>query len=589
MFKKLFICLVFFGKLLFAEISVDAKNRIDGLLNKTNSIAKAHISISEARGVLSSSVSFLQSSGYLDSNFTLDNLFGGQIEYSSINSSTKILDLNTSVFSSTLTTDERLYFLSNFTDAIYSREIYEKNGTFWVKYFYSSKALSNAINRGLQNSYIGDAPPTSYITPSTNQTWWDSKNLSYNVKKYDSGFWVNEDYSNQNISPLGVFENLNTVPLNKTSWAFSQVIATEQNTPIICRNGSTYNQLNNRCEAYTSDACDGNGFDTGTGRCYKAPISYCNAIGYSYYDASSNRCFYYSYASKITTTTSYTASKNLLWTFWLGNTLGSCSASQEGTWVAMGVPLGMYQCLSHGYYCPSGGSLSGSYCYKTVSVCPPTHPTDMGNGTCLGQVFASIPYWNGDYYFADNSTYAVGDAWIKAPSCGGKSMTVSPYASTPHYGWNGICYSDTGLYCQTYAGSTGVAYLPNGKQITCFDSTQNCNNYDPSYGIVYDFSGASDKCSKFNYSCSAGNLYGLSTSPVNNSNYGYYSNSTSLFNNIINKDAKTSPYTASFLSGSNVIVNDNQGAMCVEFKTSTLSQPTVSPTYSVGGIEKSGF
>jgi hypothetical protein len=306
MFRKIITTFFLFS---FCFLYATTKDNIDSLLNKTNSIALAHISLVEDRSIASTSSASLISYGYLDINFTNDNLFGGSISYASNSTS---VDINTDILSSSLTTEEKDYFLNHYTNAIYGRTIYEKSSRIYVQYFYSNKAISNLINDNSQNTYIGDAVPNSYVTPSVNNTWWDSNDVSFNVKKYVDSSWVNEDYTNQNLNADGSYSNINSIALAKTSWNFSEVTSTEKTKTIVCRAGSTYNQANNRCEAFTSDACDGNYFDTATNKCYKKPSEYCTAIGYAGYDNVNNRCYKTSYVGKVANTITVTT-KNYYW------------------------------------------------------------------------------------------------------------------------------------------------------------------------------------------------------------------------------------------------------------------------------------
>ncbi len=220
-----------------------------------------------------------------------------------------------------------------------------------------------------------------------------------------------------------------------------------------------------------------------------------------------------------------------------------------------------------GYTQTSGSEVSLGACKRVVvsSLAPPT------TLTVVGSIYSFINLSGGDRY----------ERVLNSNSCVGKNMTHSGYThiSTPHYGGDGLCYSNTGLYCKTYAGSTGRINLPNGKQILCHDTSQNCG--DSSFEIGYNFSGNTDKCRRFVYSCSVGNLYGLATHQNNN-------NPSNLFSSISDKDSKATANVTYLVLG-NRVVNDNNGAMCVQLGNSTLSQPLLSPTDNINGIQKSGF
>jgi hypothetical protein len=249
--------------------------------------------------------------------------------------------------------------------------------------------------------------------------------------------------------------------------------------------------------------------------------------------------------------------------FFIFYTFSWCGFSFQTFYVAYPVYLNdiSYQTV---YSCPSGYFDNGSSCEKTE--------------------YTSIPSSWGSEYNLSNNIVGGADAYVKtmdSSSCSGKYMTASGYTSiaTPSYGNNGICYSDTGLYCKTYATSTSKILLPNNLQITCWDTTQNCN--DSTYDIAYNYSGSNDKCYRHDYSCSTGKRYGLE--------YGLNSNKTDLFNRISDKETKATTYSSTILGGSDVIVNDNQGSMCVELGSSTFSQGSVASSYTINSISKSGF
>jgi hypothetical protein len=214
---------------------------------------------------------------------------------------------------------------------------------------------------------------------------------------------------------------------------------------------------------------------------------------------------------------------------------------------------------------------------QTVMDCPDTSWSDNGSN-CKKTEYLDIPNSvSGSYTFVNNGISGT-DAYIKTPSCSGKSMSVSPYSSTPHYGNNGICYSDIGLYCKTYAGSTSVIQMPDGKQITCWDNTQTCN--DTKFNLVYNYSGVSDKCNKYNYTCDNKSRYGLTEHPT-------FNNPTDLFNRISDKDTKILSYLTEIANKQDILLNDNFGAMCVENIESNYNP--VSKDYLIDSKTKSGF
>lgn len=198
------------------------------------------------------------------------------------------------------------------------------------------------------------------------------------------------------------------------------------------------------------------------------------------------------------------------------------------------------------YFCPYGGTLSGTTC-STV-----------------------------EYFAPDCSIYGSGYAHdgygrcAKAPTCTAKTMPVSPYYATPYYGNNGVCYSDAGLYCKTYGVSFDGLY-------TCFNYQFGCE--DSSYNLRTD----TDVCEKFNLTCSTakGKRYGLAESPTNN-------NVTDLYDRVIDKDTKANTYVSTLVNN-DVTINDNAGAMCTALEYSTFTQGVFANDYTIGGEVKSGF
>lgn len=594
--KTLFLSfLLFINISLFAEVDITKKASIDALLNKTNAIALAHMALIEDRAILSADTAVLKNNSYLDINFTDDNLFGGNISYTATNT---LLSLNTSILSSSLAVEEKEYFLNNYHNSIFGRVIKESGGFLQVSYFYPKKALSIILNNDSQNTYIGASEPSSYASPSSSQTWWDSTDNLFNVKKYVGSSWVNEDYNNQNLTPSGGYANINTLPLSKTSWAFTQVTSNEENMVIKCDSGANYNPVLQRCEAYTSNACDGESFDTISGLCYKKPINYCASNGFTNYDEGANRCWQYSYSSKIAKqevscgcgyyykacagyycewrgfSSDYARYENFLLLAYFGGWNAGNADVTCGTYDTYGGVSGLELFTTIGSF-PTSAQRN---CHNIVTyVCPASHPLDLGNGQCRRVDYLDVPSVNGSGYNFSNNSIGGLDAYVKAPSCFAKNMSISPYSPTSYYGNNGLCYSDVGLYCKNTGGLSydGIA--------TCWKYNQSCNT---GYNLVYNYASTNDKCSKFNYSCAVGTqLYGLTTRA-----YDATANNTSdLFNRILNKDVKANNNAVSLLTGNDVVVNDNQGSMCVSQDVSTFSQGAVSPSFTINAIQKSGF
>jgi hypothetical protein len=205
----------------------------------------------------------------------------------------------------------------------------------------------------------------------------------------------------------------------------------------------------------------------------------------------------------------------------------------------------------------------------TTLVCPSGGYNEYGNSTqCRKQIYANVPtVWNG--LTLSNNAVSNADAYIKTPSCLGSNMSVTPFYPTPHYGNNGLCYSDVGLYCK----QTGVSW---DGIYTCFNTNLTCNDSSLRMDLT------KDKCEKYTYSCDAGkNRYGLAEHQTDN-------DATVLFNRISDPHTKLNSISSLIIAG-DVDVNDNNGAMCVENKTSTFSQGSTAGTYTIDGDSKSGF
>lgn len=464
-------------------------------------------------------------------------------------------------------------------------------------------------------TYIGNKEPSSYSSIASGSYWHDSNVREFDIKKRIGTAWSDLYTTNQNIKSDGTFTNIKPLPFVNLTKKYTPVTVTEETKAIECtRAGATYNQYTNRCEGYTSDACDGNYFDTVTGYCYQKPLDYCVAIGYLNYDANSNVCYRNStaYVNKTTVITTvggildlgnkvptgyfppsvsymgsriagtstnilnqtdvqriiavsnrnYIAGDNASWTpqqIQLANSSEFLASGRKykvtyashlanngnyrSSWSLVFSDVLTNQSFSYTLYSGhtqisnniTSTSLGTTLTFvpyrvsdfpinETINlftkviynnVCPDSSWTDIGL-SCKKTIieYAGVPSsWASGYNFY-NGVIGGADAYIKAPTCIGRYMTASGYTgiATPHYGNNGICYSDTALYCRTYAGSTNTILLPNGKQVLCWDNTQTCN--DTRFNLVYDYSSVSDKCNKFNYSCTGVTRYGLAENPT---------------------------------------------------------------------------
>ncbi|MCT7910703.1 hypothetical protein N5912_02570 [Arcobacter lacus] len=636
--KKLLFFIFLLYNYIYADITL-TKDKFDALLNKEIAIVTAIISKIEDKGVKPTTIAELKNDDYLPSDFESSNLIDGNDLTFTI--SNKAITIYTNIVISKLNEAERDYYLNNIKSSIVKSS--NNAGTNLTTTYYLSKKAINILNTNQNGTVkIGNEEPNQGY-------WFDSNVKEFDIKKKIGSFWNDTTSTNQNLSKDGTFIDPKTLPIVAVIKSFENVNITEEQKAIECRTaGATYNQQLNRCEAFTSDACDGNYFDSITGKCYKLPLDYCKANGFNGYDENSNKCWNYNYSNKEENIIGWQFSKEakgsapagggysisfnvnypvlLTWKLYSEDTIayvhsdgiqifywggksydkaekchpfvlsnGGCvdknNVDYFGSDVVVdksfslkvledgdsGTPLIGYAITLHTN--SSTSPVDGAIPIYSLS-CSTTHPIDMGNGQCRGVSYANFIGNIGNYTFVNNGINGV-DAYVKTPNCNNKKMSVSPYSSTPHYGNNGICYSDVGLYCKTYATSTNKIQLPDGKQILCWDTTQNCK--DTRFNLVYDYSGIADKCNKYNYSCNNKSLFGLSEHPTLN-------NASDLFNRLGNnqtKNEKILPYLSQIANKQNVILNDNFGAMCVENKESSYTPS--SSIYTIDGKNKSGF
>ena len=647
------------------------------LLDRQTTLIVAINRYIEDRGAVPVSIAALRSSNYLPQLFDEKNPFTNNVlTYSIVG---KRIKINSNSNLSRFKEDDKNYYINTFNNREFARVSFVENNDLVSVYTLSVKSLINLnINTYISfNNYTGDIDPTHYTNVTNGTFWITSSNYEdrHKIYVYDSN-WKNIESKNKNLSPTGIFTNQHMIPLLKSFWETTEVVLKTYQKTISCAiNGTTYNPLKDRCEAYTSNACASTDlFSTVHDTCYITALKVCNATGYDNYDSVTKSCTTTEYTPKILKNVgspSYTKSingspyilgdnagnmynydpnmaNNIVYTpkcntgnFVKTNTTSKnvcffrASAAGDpnkpidiiGTFGVQGeslvadwaqanvadencnlINVHLPVCYQYGdnprlsTSLSAGGSyvskdLIGQQCWDNYVVAKnnSNYPwsslinqgiigtTAYDTGYCEAQGCnvgwtesptqcyrtkkIAIPTTYNGYILKNLS--GLGDVFVKAPTCGGKTMPVSPFYATPYYGNNGVCYSDAGLYCK----KTGVSW---DGLYTCFNNSLTCN--DSSYNIRTD----TDVCEKFIFSCDAPkNRYGLPESPTNN-------NPTDLYNRIINKDDKLNAVVSSILNG-NVDVNDNNGAMCVNLKYSTFSQPTISPDYVIGGEVKSGF
>ena len=228
-----------------------------------------------------------------------------------------------------------------------------------------------------------------------------------------------------------------------------------------------------------------------------------------------------------------------------------------------------------------------------VKGCPPYYEK-ISNTECKGIKYLDVSSNINDYTFVNNGMNGT-DAFVKVPNCSGKSSSMGGGVLTPIYENNGVCYSDMAMYCKTHATDIkSYLTLSNGRVINCWDTTQTCN--DARFGLVMNYSGNADKCSKFNYSCNNITRYGLAESPhpqniLPNPYVGAngFDNPTVLFDRITDKFNKTliPSNLDKIVAKQDILINDNFGSMCVENIESNYL-PT-SKDYIIDSKTKSGF
>ena len=628
----------------FVSGSIEKSALFNSLVDKELAIVLAINSMIEDKGIIPTSINELKTNKYLASNFNPENLISSPLKDITFEVKDLVVEINTNIYysdssigtSNDVTIAERDYYLNNPYNDNNNFKIDKKQfidsstNTLKSNYYLNRKSLnilgsktSNNINHSTR--YIGNQEPSTYSSVNNSNVWFDSNTKEFDVKQRINNKWSDTTSSNKNLREDGTFVNPKTMPITAVIKNFTNVNITEEEKVIECRTaGATYNQVLNRCEAFTSDACDGNFYDLATDKCYIKPLDYCKANGFDYYDETSNRCFnYVSYGGIMYSYPSYghtqnagysndavTYCNNLVesgYSDWYLPNMYSCVLSSSTANISYStiIRVNSYDPVYGGayWYSKSNGlywAYMGYYQDREplAVICARTRiGKQSGGGGYCGDTTTKeySPYISNinDYIFINNSINGT-DAYVKNPSCNGKKMSVSPYTSTPYYGDNGICYSDVGLYCKTYAGSTSIIQMPNGKQITCYDNSQTCN--DARFGLVMNYSGNADKCSKFNYSCNNITRYGLAESPhpqniLPNPYVGAngFDNATVLFDRITDKFNKTllPANLDKIVAKQDILINDNFGSMCVENIESNYL-PT-SKDYIIDSKTKSGF
>lgn len=556
---------------------------MQSLLDRQTTLAVAINRFIEDRGTVPTSIAVLRSANYLPQVFNDKNPFTNAIlTYSIVGKRVKI---NSNSNLARLKQDERDYYRNTYTNREFARLSFEESNDLVSYYALSNKSV---VNLSLDTfltfiSYKGDIDPILYTSPSNGAFWFSSRYeyTTYEFYFFNSSSWRTLESTNQNLTPSGTLENMNTITLIKSYWDNKEVLAQLISEPPTCDSG-TYNPILKRCEGYTSNACGNLSFSTGLNKCTLSASTLCQQNGYSAYDGA-GQCYNTLVTGANTTSVAVNCSHTCVWfndilasgAFGCNgmaiHTIGGgsiCGTNQTDTWstphctgetVAQSMAF-QGSCANNPdaptsdtvwwtaydtqYYCDGGWSLSGTLCYAQ-------------SGTSITNFLTSGQSVSGNYVTSDPLP------------CNGRTMPVTPFYPTPYYGNNGVCYSEAALFCNQGGVSWDGIYM-------CFNNSQHCNSATSVKNPITEL------CEKQVYSCLPGyNRYGLAEHSTN-------SNSTDLFNRITDKDNKLNTVAAMIING-NLIVDDNNGSMCTKIDYSTLTQPIKSPTYTITGQQKSGF
>ena len=556
---------------------------MQSLLDRQTTLAVAINRFIEDRGTVPTSIAVLRSANYLPQVFNDKNPFTNAIlTYSIVGKRVKI---NSNSNLARLKQDERDYYRNTYTNREFARLSFEESNDLVSYYALSNKSV---VNLSLDTfltfiSYKGDIDPILYTSPSNGAFWFSSRYeyTTYEFYFFNSSAWRTLESTNQNLTPSGTLENMNTITLIKSYWDNKEVLAQLISEPPTCDSG-TYNPILKRCEGYTSNACGNLSFSTGLNKCTLSASTLCQQNGYSAYDGA-GQCYNTLVTGANTTSVAVNCSHTCVWfndilasgAFGCNgmaiHTIGGgsiCGTNQTDTWstphctgetVAQSMAF-QGSCANNPdaptsdtvwwtaydtqYYCDGGWSLSGTLCYAQ-------------SGTSITNFLTSGQSVSGNYVTSDPLP------------CNGRTMPVTPFYPTPYYGNNGVCYSEAALFCNQGGVSWDGIYM-------CFNNSQHCNSATSVKNPITEL------CEKQVYSCLPGyNRYGLAEHSTN-------SNSTDLFNRITDKDNKLNTVAAMIING-NLIVDDNNGSMCTKIDYSTFTQPIKSPTYTINGQQKSGF
>ena len=582
--KKFNIIMLMMLTLFFSITSLNAtKIQVDTLQMNEITIISAINNYIENRGKKPLDIKELIKSKYLTQDIDKTNIFTNtEINYS-YNTDNAIV-INTKLNINNLNKYDKEYYINSHKNRKYNRRSYIENNILISKYIITALALKSKNDYKLPTTYKGKELPNQYSLVKQNDTLQDSNYNEFTIKKYDNGKWKTKENLNQNITYDGVFENLQPLVLTKTSWDLTKVKVVREIKKIECANkGATYNPRTNVCEGYTTNACGTNMFDSRKQKCYyierrarirhtsryKLPYPliyrrgdyfYCNSYG-TMIDTGRPACSTYKIRRILNCLERERFHGRHMYK-WSPTPIRACERKLGYSKLYCG--NNYYYYFNNNYCTIRGRHNVSTVCFKADGHnwgdyafkyrCPTRYGTRVTYSCSAGFTMRGSYCYKTTYY---------------NPSCKNRRIKISPYEYTPYYSNNGLCYGDTALFCKVNSVSWRGSEL-------CYQNNATCKNNK--FNLRKD----TDVCEKFVYSCNGDKKrYGLIENPKIN-------NSTTLFNNISNKDNKLNNISGLIIK-QNVNVSDNNGAMCVELKETNIRTNLEDNLYTIDTKNKSAF
>lgn len=199
---------------------------MQSLLDRQTTLAVAINRFIEDRGTVPTSIAVLRSANYLPQVFNDKNPFTNAIlTYSIVGKRVKI---NSNSNLARLKQDERDYYRNTYTNREFARLSFEESNDLVSYYALSNKSV---VNLSLDTfltfiSYKGDIDPILYTSPSNGAFWFSSRYeyTTYEFYFFNSSAWRTLESTNQNLTPSGTLENMNTITLIKSYWDNKEVL-----------------------------------------------------------------------------------------------------------------------------------------------------------------------------------------------------------------------------------------------------------------------------------------------------------------------------------------------------------------------------